>query len=78
MEQTARSHLIDYKYVIGLALAVIAFYWTNRLDDDRRTTILEGRAAVTPAMRDREVDDLKARIASIEQYLRDHCGKSDG
>ena len=70
-----RSHLIDYKYVLGLVLAGIVFYWTNRLNDTSRTAALEERTTITPDMRNRELDDVKSRLASLEAYLREHCGK---
>lgn len=75
MEEPVRSHLIDYKYVLGLVLAGIAFYWTQRLDDDRRTSVIEGKQAIAPDMRNRELDDVKARIAALESYMIQGCGR---
>ena len=74
-EPTNRSHLIDYKYVLGLVIAGLAFYWTQRADDDRRITATETKQATVPDMRNRELDDLRERLLSLENYVREHCGK---
>jgi hypothetical protein len=60
---------------LGLVITALIFYWTQRIDDDKRISATEAKQTVVPDMRNREIDDLKERLLSLENYVREHCGK---
>lgn len=73
-----RSKYVDYKYVIGLAIAGVLAYWQAQVANEKRVAGIEAKLVIAPELRNREIDDLNRRLASIEQYVRDNCGKSNG